>query len=133
MSTVLALALLLGATPANTSAAFRERVQSARMAEAAATGPAYQKALWDKIGTPTADAYKSCLAGNKPGDKLPFTLVLDVDANGKPQRLAVQPDIAVAHCMAGYYATWTLPVPPTAPTPYPLEMDFSIKPAGLMP
>ena len=130
MSTVLALALLLGATPANANAAFQERVQAARMAEAAAAGPVYQKALWNRIEAATASAYKHCIAGNQPGDKSPFTLALDVDAHGKPHNLAVQPDIPVAHCMAAYFAAWTLPVPPASPTPYPLEIDFSLKPSA---
>jgi len=128
MSTLIALALLLGATPASANDDFQARVHAAKMAEAAATGPAYQKALWGKIEASTAGAYKSCTAGNKPGDKLPFTLVLDVDAQGKPRNLAAQPDIPVAHCMAGRFANWTLPAPPASPAPYPLEIDFSITP-----
>ncbi|MBD8898603.1 peptidase C13 [Rhodanobacter sp. DHG33] len=128
MSIILAFAALLGAAPASANDDFQARVHAAKMAEAAATGPDYQKALWGKIEALTASAYKGCVAGNKPDDKLPFTLVLDVDAHGKPQNIAVQPDIPVAHCMAGYYASWTLPTPPAAPAPYPLEIDFSIKP-----
>ena len=128
MSLILAFALLLGTTPANPNDDFETRVRQAKLAEAAATGPAYQKALWGRIGDPTTDAYKSCLAGNKPEDKSPFTLVLDVDAQGRPQRIAVQPASAVATCMAGRFAAWTLPVPPAAPAPYPLEIDFSVAP-----
>jgi hypothetical protein len=127
MPSILAFALLL-ATPANANDDFQARVHAAKMAEAAATGPVYQKALWNKIEGVTAGAYKHCIAGNKPDDKLPFTLVLDVDAHGKPTNLAVQPDIPVAHCMAGYFATWMLPAPPASPAPYPLEIDFSLKP-----
>ncbi|HEX7731642.1 MAG TPA: peptidase C13 [Rhodanobacter sp.] len=128
MSIVLAFALLLGATPAHGGDDFETRVQQAKMAEAAATGPAYQKALWGKIGNPTTDAYKGCLAADKPADKSPFTLVLDVDAHGRPQRIAVRPASKVATCMAGQFAGWTLPVPPAAPAPYPLEIDFSVAP-----
>lgn len=128
MSIAIAIALLLGATPANGGADFEARVHQAKMAEAAATGPAYQKVLWGKIGNPTTDAYKGCLAGNKPADKSPFTLVLDVDAHGKPQRIVVQPASKVATCMAGQFASWTLPTPPASPSPYPLEIDFSVAP-----
>jgi len=128
MPLAFAFALLLGTTPANPNDDFEARVRQAKLAEAAATGPAYQKALWDKIGNPTTDAYKGCLASNKPEDKSPFTLVMDVDAHGKPQRIAVQPASAVATCMAGQLAAWTLPVPPAAPAPYPLEIDFSVAP-----
>ncbi|MEW9622914.1 peptidase C13 [Rhodanobacter geophilus] len=124
----LAFALLLGATPANGAIDFETRVHQAKMAEAAATGPAYQKALWGKIGNPTTDAYKGCLASNAPADKSPFTLVLDVDAHGKPQHIAVQPASKVATCMAGQFAGWTLPPPPVSPSPYPLEIDFSVAP-----
>ncbi|MEW9571781.1 peptidase C13 [Rhodanobacter sp. Si-c] len=127
MPLTLAFALLLGGTPSNAGADFETRVHQAKMAEAAATGPAYQKALWGKIGNPTTDAYKGCLAGNHD-DKSPFTLVLDVDAHGKPQRIVVQPAAPVATCMAGQIAGWTLPVPPASPVPYPLEIDFSVAP-----
>lgn len=128
MTTVLAFALLLGATSTSANDDFQARVHAAKMAEAATTGSDYQKALWGKIEAFTASAYKSCMAGNKLDGKRPFTLVLDVDAHGKPRNLAVQPDIPVAHCMAGYYAAWTLPTPPASPAPYPLEIDFSITP-----
>ncbi|HEX8779329.1 MAG TPA: peptidase C13 [Rhodanobacter sp.] len=128
MSIALALALLLGGAPSNGGADFETRVHQAKMAEAAATGPAYQKALWGKIGNPTTDAYRECLAGNKPGDKSPFTLVLDVDAQGKPQHVVVQPATRVATCMAARFAGWTFPLPPASPKPYPLEIDFSVAP-----
>ena len=128
MPVALAFVLWLGAAPANPNGDFDARVHQAKMAEAAATGPAYQKALWDRIGNPTTDAYKGCLAGDQPADKSPFTLVLDVDAQGKPQRIAVRPATRVATCMAGRFAGWTFPVPPASPVPYPLEIDFSVTP-----
>ncbi|GAB3779198.1 peptidase C13 [Dyella agri] len=127
MSIPVALALLLGAAPVAAGNDFEARVHQAKMAEAAATGPAYQKALWGKIGNPTTDAYKSCLASNHD-DKSPFTLVLDVDAHGKPQRIAVQPATPVAACLASQFASWMLPAPPASPVPYPLEIDFSVTP-----
>ena len=127
MSPAIALVLLLGASPAAGRHDFDARVHAAKMAEAAATGPAYQKALWGRIDGSTAAAYKACLtrSGN---DKTPFTLVLDADAHGKPQNLAVQPATAVATCMATHFAGLTLPVPPATPAPYPLEIDFSVAP-----
>lgn len=127
MSPAIALVLLLGASPAAGRHDFDARVHAAKMAEAAATGPAYQKALWGQIDGSTAAAYKACLtrSGN---DKTPFTLVLDADAHGKPQNLAVQPATAVATCMATHFAGLTLPVPPATPAPYPLEIDFSVAP-----
>lgn len=127
MSTLLAFALLLGAAPASASDDFQARVQAAKMSEAAATGPAYQKALWGKIEGSTATAYKGCLALSKQ-DKTPFTLVLDADALGKPQRIVVQPATPTANCMAAYFAGLALPAPPAASTPYPLEIDFSVTP-----
>ena len=128
MPASLVLALLLGNAPASPDDGFDMRVHAAKMAEAAATGPAYQKTLWGRIGNPTTDAYKGCLASNKPADKSPFTLVLDLDAQGKPQRIAVQPATPVARCMAGQFAAWTFPAPPASPRPYPLEIDFSVAP-----
>ncbi|MBD8871279.1 peptidase C13 [Rhodanobacter sp. DHB23] len=128
MSTVLALALLLGATPATAGDGdFESRVHAAKMAEAAASGPAYQKTLWGHIDGSTAAAYKGCLATSR-NDKSPFTLVLDVDAHGRPQHIAVQPATPTANCMAAHFAGLALPAPPAAPVPYPLEIDFSVAP-----
>lgn len=126
MLIALAFALLQTSAPASTS--FADRVQQAKLAEAAATGPAYQKALWDKINQPTTQAYKACSDADKLTGKLPFTLVLDVDAHGKPHHLAVQPATPVATCMQQHFAGWAFPAPPAAPSPYPLEVDFSITP-----
>lgn len=124
MSILLAVALQLSPTA---GADFLARVSQAKLAERAASGPAYQKQMWDRIGNPTTDAYKSCLASNTPTDKAPFTLVADVLADGRLGHIAVHPETAVAKCMAGQFASWTLPAPPAKPAPYPIEIDFSIK------
>lgn len=124
MSVLLAIAMQL--SPA-ASADFQARVSQAKLAEGAAAGPAYQKQMWDRIGNPTTDAYKSCLASSAPADKTPFTLVADVLADGRLNRIEVQPQTAVATCMAGQISSWTLPIPPGQPKPYPVEIDFSIK------
>lgn len=106
---------------------FHTRVSQAKLAEGAATGPAYQKAMWERIGNPTTDAYKACLASNTPADKSPFTLVANVHTDGHLTDIEVQPTTPVATCMAGQYANWVLPAPPASPAPYPVEIDFSIK------
>lgn len=124
MSILLALALQL--SPA-VSDDFQARVSQAKLAEGAASGPGYQKDMWDRIGNPTTDAYKSCLGSNKPADTSPFTLVASVTTDGHMQRIEVQPQTAVAKCMAGQFSNWVLPVPPAQPKPYPIEIDFSIK------
>lgn len=124
MPILLAIALQL---TANTSADFRARVTQAKLAEGAATGPAYQKQMWERIGNATTDAYKSCLSGAQNADKGPFTLVADVAADGRLARIAVQPETAVATCMASHFSSLVLPAPPASPAPYPVEVDFSIK------
>ncbi|WP_445144900.1 peptidase C13 [Dyella sp. Tek66A03] len=123
MSVLLALALQL--SPA-AGADFHARITQAKLAEGAATGAAYQKQVWDRIGHPTTDAYKSCIDSNKPTDKGPFTLVADVMPDGRLVQIDVQPQTAVAKCMAGQFANWMLPEPPAQPKPYPIEIDFSI-------
>jgi len=120
------LALALQTMPA-AGADFQTRVKQAKLAEGAATGPAYQKKMWDRIGNATTDAYKACLASNTPADKSPFTLVANVGADGRLSDIAVQPATPVANCMAGQFASWVLPAPPAMPAPYPVEIDFSIK------
>jgi hypothetical protein len=125
MTALLALALLLN--PATTGGDdFHDRVTQGRLAEAAATGPAYQKALWAKIGNPMTDALKACIARNAPADKSPFTLVADVGADGRPAHIDVQPATPLATCLASSFVTWTLPAPPGQPAPYPIEIDVSI-------
>ena len=124
MSILLAVALQL--SPA-AGADFHARVTQAKLAEGAATGPAYQKQFWDRIGNATTDAYKSCIKSNTPADKGPFTLVADVLADGRLANIDVQPQTPVAKCMAGQFSSWSLPAPPAQPAPYPIEIDFSIK------
>lgn len=122
----IALALLFAAITAHASDDFAARVQQAKLAEAASTGPAYQKAFWGQIGNATGQAYKTCLAATTPPDHTPFTLVFALDAHGAPQRLATMPAMPVADCMAKTFAGWTFPKPPASPTPYPVEIDFSV-------
>lgn len=119
-----ALALLL-ATPQD-GATFAARVAQAKALEARADGTAYQKALWGRIGNPTTDAYRGCLASNAPADKSPFTLVADVGADGRLRHIEVRPATPVATCMAGQFGSWNLPRPPAHPAPYPIEIDFSV-------
>jgi hypothetical protein len=128
MPVLLAAALLSAATGLPPGQDFGARVTQGRLVEAAATGAAYQKQLWGKINTPTTSALKSCLASNAPADKSPFTLVADIQADGRPVRVEVLPPTPVATCMAGQFATWVLPAPPAKPAPYPIEIDFSIVP-----
>jgi hypothetical protein len=123
MITVLALALLLGSSH---EGGFPARVTQAKLIEAGTAGTAYQKVLWGQIGNPTTDAYRSCLASNAPADTTPFTLVADAGADGKPSHVEVMPATPVAKCMAGQFTTWTLPKPPADPSPYPIEIDYSI-------
>lgn len=124
MTTLLAMTLLLATATGGDD--FHDRVTQGRLAEAAATGPAYQKTLWAKIGNPMTDELKACIARNMPTDKSPFTLVADVGADGRPARIDVQPSTPLATCLASSFVTWTLPAPPKQPAPYPIEIDVSI-------
>ncbi|HEU4670687.1 MAG TPA: peptidase C13 [Dyella sp.] len=124
MPNLLALALLMA--PAASGGDFHDRITQGRLAEAAATGPAYQKALWAKIGDPMTDALKGCIAHNRNVDKSPFTLVADIQADGRPVQVDVQPETVLAACLRGQFAGWTLPPPPKSPRPYPIEIDVSI-------
>ncbi|MHA6204822.1 peptidase C13 [Dyella soli] len=119
------LALALQLSPA-AGADFHARITQAKLTEGAATGPAYQKQFWDHIGNGTTDMYKSCIASNMPADKTPFTLVANILADGRLAQIAVQPETPVARCMAGQFASLMVPAPPAQPTPYPIEIDFSV-------
>ncbi|HEX5305075.1 MAG TPA: peptidase C13 [Dyella sp.] len=124
MTALLAMTLLLATTAGGDN--FHDRITQGRLAEAAATGPAYQKAMWSKIGNPMTDALKACIVRNAPADKSPFTLVADIGADGRPAHIDVQPATPLATCLASDFVTWTLPAPPTQPAPYPIEIDVSI-------
>lgn len=107
---------------------FTTRVTQAKLAEASPTGPDYQKKLWDKIGNPTTDALKACIASLPLANKAPFTLVADVQRNGSLTRAEVRPTTDVATCLLSKFASWTVPPPPESPAPYPVEVDFTITP-----
>jgi hypothetical protein len=128
MHVLLVVALLFAATDVPPGQDFSARVMQGKLAEAGVTGPAYQKQLWSRINNPTTTALKACIASNAPADKSPFTLVADIQADGKPARIDVLPPTPVATCMAGQFATWMLPAPPAKSAPYPIEIDFSIVP-----
>ncbi|GAA0918557.1 hypothetical protein GCM10009552_38480 [Rothia nasimurium] len=105
---------------------FDQRVHTAKALETRPEGKAWQGALWDHIGNPATDALRSCILSNAPADKRPFTLVATVGADGRSSEVAVSPQTPVAGCFAGQFATWTLPVPPKAPAPYPIEIDVTM-------
>ena len=128
MLTVIAVALLAGAQPAASADTFTVRVQRAKMLEASATGPAYQKQFWDKTRQPMTDALRGCIASNMPADKSPFTLVADISPDGHPLNVEVRAPTPVARCLAGQFSVWSFPAPPKAPgsTNYPIEIDVSM-------
>jgi hypothetical protein len=129
MSTLLALALLLGATPGAPAETFADRVLQGRLAEAAADGAAYQKKMWAQLDAPVTAALKGCIASHAPADKSPFTVVADISPAGAPSRVDAQPATPVATCFATWLAGTTLPVPPTSSgAAYPIEIDVSIVP-----
>lgn len=129
MLNLIAVALLMSAPQAAAAAdRFVEREQRAHMAEGAASGPAYQKQFWDKTAQAMSDAYRGCIARNN-GDKTPFTLVADISPDGHPLNVDVRAPIAVAHCVAAMFSTWTFPAPPKFPgsANYPIVIDISVK------
>lgn len=128
MSIVLAVALQLLAPAAHTDEAFAARVTNGRMVEVGPTGPGYQKALWAQITGPMTTSLKACLTGNAPADRSPFTLVADVQSDGRPARVAAEPATPVANCLAAWLASITLPAPPklAGQAMYPIEIDVSI-------
>lgn len=135
MSIVLAVALLLGASPSATTtvppdSSFAARVLRGKLVEVGATGPAYQKLMWAQLNAPLTKALKGCIASHTPANKAPFTVVLNVDSNGALSDVEAQPATLVANCVATWFRTTTLPVPPPLPnvTSYPLEIDVSIVP-----
>jgi len=128
MLTVIAFALLAGAQPAASTDTFTARVQRAKMLEASASGPAYQKQFWDKTKEPMTEALRGCIASNMPADKSPFTLVADISPDGYPLNVEVRAPTPVARCLAGQFSVWSFPAPPKAPgsTNYPVEIDVSM-------
>lgn len=130
MSLILSLALLLATPSGGHDDGFAARVLRGRLVEAGPTGADYQKVLWKQLTDPAAAALKGCLAQTADADKSPFTVVADVLADGKPERVVAQPATPVAICFAGWLASITLPSPPAleAEPAYPIEIDVSIVP-----
>lgn len=128
MLTVLAFALLAGAPPASSADPFTARVQRAKMLEASASGPAYQKQFWDKTKGPMTDALRGCITSNMPADKSPFTLVADISPDGHPLNVEVRAPTPVAKCLVGQFSVWIFPTPPNLSdsTNYPIEIDVSM-------
>lgn len=134
-----AFALMMGAPPAVSAAppplavpatTFAARVLRGKLVEAGPSGPAYQNILWAQLDGPTTEALTACIRDNAPADKSPFTLVADVQPDGKPDAVEVQPATPVASCLAAWFATTRLPPPPRLPdtSTYPLEIEVSISP-----
>lgn len=128
MLTVLTFALLAGMQAPASPDTFTDRMQRAKMMEASATGPAYQKQFWAKTGNPMTDALKACLASSKHPDKSPFTLVADISPDGHPLNVEVRAPTPVAKCLESRFVTWTFPAPPklSDSTNYPIEIDVSM-------
>ena len=119
---LLALALALASDNA-----FDTRVHTAKLLENNAEGKIWQGKMWDSVGNPATDALKDCIASNMPAaDRRPFTLVAKIDANGRASSVEVRPMSPVATCFAGQFSAWTLPTPPKAPAPYPIEIDVTM-------
>ena len=130
MLSLIALALLMGAPQTPAVDDFSSRVTRAKLAEGAATGPAYQKLFWEKTGDPMTDTLKGCIKSNTPADKSPFTLVADISPDGHPLRVEVRVPTPVAKCVAGQFSAWTFPKPPVQADQmdYPIEIDVSVVP-----
>jgi hypothetical protein len=120
--------MLLALALAVAGSGFETRVQAAKALEQTADGKTWQSALWDRVGNPATDALKDCIASNAPADRSPFTLVANVGKDGRSSNVDVRPATPVARCFTGQFAAWTLPVPPKAPAPYPVEIDVTMDP-----
>jgi hypothetical protein len=126
---VVVVTLLMGAPQTAVAPdTFTERVRHGHMAEAAASGPAYQKQFWDKTGDPMTNTYRRCIADNG-GDNTPFTLVADISPDGRALNVEVRAPIPVARCVAAQFSTWAFPKPPKFPgsVNYPIVIDMSVK------
>jgi len=117
---------LLAAAPDDT---FEQRVQQGRQAERDQDGRAYQNRLWVPLNPLATEALTACLASTPHPDRAPFTLVADIDPQGRPLQVQVRPQTPVASCFAARFAGMTLPAPPPiARAGYPIEIDITMTP-----
>jgi hypothetical protein len=128
MPSVLLAAALWGAMQATAvDAAFDQRVQQGRQAELGPVGQAYQARLWARLNPLATTALTDCLTSLPAPDKAPFTLVADLDEQGRPQQLQERPPTPLAACFAQRFAGMLLPLPPASSgAGYPIEIDISI-------
>lgn len=115
---------------ASPSDMFAARVIRAEALERTAVGRGYFEQLDAKAPRFMNEALTACQSAQKPGIPLKFTLVMDVQADGRAANLAVQPVNAWTGCIAKQGgATFTLPPPPQAEgkAGYPMVIQFEIK------
>ncbi len=109
---------------------FAARVIRAEALERTPTGRGYFEQLDAKAPRFMNDALTACQSAQKPGIPPKFTLVMDVQADGRVANVAVQPTNAWTGCIARQGgATFKLPPPPQAggKAGYPMVIEFEIK------
>lgn len=115
------------ASPAD---AFAARAIRAEALERTAAGRGYFEQLKTKAPRFMNGALIACQPAQKPGIPLKFTLVMDVQADGRAASVAVQPVNAWTSCIAKQgAATFKLPPPPqvAGKAGYPMVIQFEIK------
>lgn len=132
MRTVFLLAALLAPSASTVSAApgpsrpataaFEARIAAAQAAIATREGFAYDTALVPAIH----HALLPCVPpGADPARGGGFTLVADVDANGRLHAVDVRPATPIARCFARSFGATRLRPPPAAPRPRPVVVRMS--------
>ena len=109
---------------------FAARVIRAEALERTPTGRGYFEQLDAKAPRFMNEALTACQSAQKPGIPPKFTLVMDVQADGRVANVAVQPTNAWTGCIARQGgATFKLPPPPQAggKAGYPMVIEFEIK------
>ncbi|MEG3049120.1 MAG: hypothetical protein RR792_02880 [Thermomonas sp.] len=109
---------------------FESRVIRAEVQERTAAGRGYFEQLKAKAPRFMNDALTACQPAQKPGIPLKFTLVMDVQADGRVANVAVTPVNAWTSCIAKQGgATFKLPPPPQVEgkASYPMVIHFEIK------
>ena len=109
---------------------FTARVLRAEAQERTAAGRGYFEQLKTKAPRFMNGGLTACQPAQKPGIPLKFTLVMDVQADGRAANVAVRPVNAWTSCIARQGgALFKLPPPPKVEgkTGYPMVIQFEIK------
>ncbi len=102
------------------------QVRALAQRDEASLAPAAYTAMLDSMSRVGGESFARCMPTPAPETLAPFTVVLQLDAQGKVLRTWREGDETVARCVDAGFAGKTLFVPPKAP--FHAAFEFQVQP-----